>query len=162
MFIKANRLILCLLLMLQISACGFHLRGNSQIADRFNPLYVVNENLDPALLKLIRAELIRSSAIITEVAESSNRLQVAIKPLKNRKIASSNLTNVELVQLTMNLQFSVQSGSGEYLLSQLELVQSVEVQLDNANVLANEQTILTAQKGLQRKLIQSMISRLSR
>ena len=148
--------------MLQISACGFHLRGNSQIADRFNPLYVVNENLDPALLKLIRAELIRSSAIITEVAESSNRLQVAIKPLKNRKIASSNLTNVELVQLTMYLQFSVQSGSGEYLLSQLELVQSVEVQLDNANVLANEQTILTAQKGLQRKLIQSMISRLSR
>lgn len=148
--------------MLQISACGFHLRGNSQIADRFNPLYVVNENLDPALFKLIRAELIRSSAIITEVAESSNRLQVAIKPLKNRKIASSNLTNVELVQLTMNLQFSVQSGSGEYLLSQIELVQSVEVQLDNANVLANEQTILTAQKGLQRKLIQSMISRLSR
>ena len=148
--------------MLQISACGFHLRGNSQIADRFNPLYVVNENLDPALFKLIRAELIRSSAIITEVAESSNRLQVAIKPLKNRKIASSNLTNVELVQLTMYLQFSVQSGSGEYLLSQLELVQSVEVQLDNANVLANEQTILTAQKGLQRKLIQSMISRLSR
>jgi len=145
-----------------MSACGFYLRGSSQIADRFNPLFVISDNLNQAQISLIRKELIRSSAIISDVSSGSNRLEITIESLKSRKVASSNLTNVELIQLSMRLQFSVRAVSGEALLSQIELVQSVDVELDNTNVLANEQTIRTAQTGLQRKLIQSMVSRLSR
>lgn len=155
------RLALSILLILQLTACGFHLRGESRIADRFNPLYVVDDQLEPAQLTLIRRELNRSSAKLSDVMQGSNQLRVMLTPLKSRQIARSSLTDVELFQLTLGIQFSVKSKSAGYLLTQRKLVQSVEVELDNANVLAHEKIINTAQKGLQRSLVQSMISQLS-
>ena len=162
MFINRIRLALAILLILQLTACGFHLQGASPIADRFNPLYVVEDQLEPAQLTLILTELSRSSAELVDLAQGSNRLRVRLTPLETRQVARSSLTNVELFQLTLGIQFSVKSASGVYLLKQRELVQKVDVELDNANVLGHDRTINSASLELQRKLIRSMISQLSR
>ena len=162
MFIRHIRLALAILLILQLSACGFHLRGDSRIADRFNPLYVVEGQLEPAQLALILRELDRSSAKLVELARGSNSLRVRLTPLESRQIARSSLTDVELFQLTLGIQFSVKSASGVYLLKQRELVQKVDVELDNANVLGHDRIINSASLKLQRQLIRSMISQMSR
>ncbi len=151
-----------MLLALQLTACGFHLRGSSQIANRYNPLFVVNNNLSSEQLSLLRKELVNSSAELTENSKGANQLLVTIAPLNRRDVASSDVADVELVQLTLGLQFSVQSETGKELLSQRELQQRASVQLDKTNLLAQEQTINTAEKRLLRRLMQSMISQLSR
>ena len=156
------RLLLVVLILSQLSACGFQLRGSNQIAGRFNPLYVESGQLQSTQLTLIRKELIKASATLSGSQDGSNHLRVEFSPLKSRKIASSNLTDVELVQLTMGIRFSVQSESGHYLLELRELVQKVEIELDNANVLGQEQVISRASLGIQRVLVRSMMSQLSR
>ena len=156
------RLLLALLILLQLSACGFHLRGSNQIAPRFNPLFVEGGQLEASQLALIRKELNNSSAKLSAIIDGSNRLRVSINPVKSRKIAISSVTDVELVQLSISLRFSVLSESGNYLLEQRELVQNADVELDNANVLGHEQIIKRVSIDLQRRLIRSMISQLSR
>jgi hypothetical protein len=111
-------------------------------------------------LILIQKQLVRSGARLTPSEQGSNQIQIKLVSLKNRKIASSSISDVELVQLRMNLLFSVITESGDFLFEQQELVESVEIELDNANVLAHEQTINRARLGLQRRLIQNMISQL--
>ena len=155
------RFLLTLLTLLQLSACGFHLRGTSQLADRFIPLFIEAEQLNSSQLVFVRKELIKSSATLSIASKGANRLRVNIIPVKSRKIATSSLTDVELVQLTMGLQFSVLSESGNYLLEQRELVQKIDVELDNANVLGHQQIIKRASIELQHRLIRSMISQLS-
>ena len=155
-------LLLTLFFTLQLSACGFHLRGNSQVVESLNPLYIVAGQLEPAQLILIQKQLVRSGARLTPSEQGSNQIQIKLVSLKNRKIASSSISDVELVQLRMNLLFSVMTESGDFLFEQQELVESVEIELDNANVLAHEQTINRARLGLQRRLIQNMIGQLGR
>ena len=156
------RLLLTLLITLQLSACGFHLRGDSQVVEILNPLFIVEEQLESAQLVLIQKQLVRSGARLTQSEQGSNQIQIKLTSLKNRKIASSSISDVELVQLRMNLLFSVMTKSGDFLFEQQELVESVEVELDNANVLAHEQTINRARQRLQHRLIQNMINQLGR
>ncbi|MCP4075181.1 MAG: hypothetical protein GY744_03225 [Gammaproteobacteria bacterium] len=157
-----NQLILALLITLFVSGCGFHLRGDSQIAARLNPLYVVEDQLDSTQLTLIRKQLIRSGAELAQTEIRSNRLLIKLTSLKDSQITRSSLTDVEIVRLSMSLMYSVMSDSGELLIDQQELVDSVEVELDTANVLSHEQVKNRARKGLQSRLIQSMISQLGR
>lgn len=154
-----SRLLLVALILL-LPACGFHLRGNSQIADRYNPLFVVEGQLEPAQLIFIRKELKKSAARLVDYLDGSNQLQVLVDQIKSREIASSNTTDVKLLQLEQSIQFSVQSKSGEYLLQPRKLTQNVEVELDNANVLGYEQIIKTASSELQQRLFRIMISHL--
>ncbi len=157
-----NQLVLALLITLFVSGCGFHLRGDSQIAARLNPLYVVEDQLDSTQLTLIRKQLIRSGAELAQTEIRSNRLLIKLTSLKDSQITRSSLTDVEIVRLSMSLMYSVMSDSGELLIDQQELVDSVEVELDTANVLSHEQVKNRARKGLQSRLIQSMISQLGR
>ncbi len=157
-----NQLVLALLITLFVSGCGFHLRGDSQIAARLNPLYVVEDQLDSTQLTLIRKQLIRSGAELAQTEIRSNRLLIKLTSLKDSQITRSSLTDVEIVRLSMSLMYSVMSDSGELLIDQQELVDSVEVELDTTNVLSHEQVKNRARKGLQSRLIQSMISQLGR
>jgi len=157
-----NRLFLALLITLFVSGCGFHLRGNTQIETRLNPLYVVEDQLDSTQLKLIRNQLIRSGAVLAQTAFRSNQLHIKLTSLPDRQIASSSLTDVEIVRLSMSLMYSVMTDSGGFLIDQKELVGSVDVELDTANVLSHEQVRKRGREGLQSRLIQSMVSQLGR
>ncbi len=156
------RLALISLIFLLLSACGFHLKGSSQIANNLNPLYLEPDGLESAQLSLIRQELIRSSARLSLQAVDSNRLHVRISPLKTSRIARSGVADVELLKITMSIQYSVQSDATVFLVAPGELVQSMEVEINNANVLANENIINRVQLVLQRRLIQNMILQLAR
>lgn len=154
-----SRLFLVILVLL-LPACGFYLRGNSQIAERFNPLFVVEGQLESSQLIFIRKELKKSAAKLVDSLDGSNRLQILVNPPKLQEIASSNATDVKLLQLEQSIQFSVQTRSGEYLLQQRKLMQHVEIELDNANVLGHEQIIKIASSELQQKLFRNMVSQL--
>lgn len=156
------RLIISIILLLQIAACGFHLRGSNQIEAKYNPLFIVSDELNANQLALIRKELTSSSAIVTEQPAGSNRLLLVFSNAKQRKIANSSLSDFELLQIQMSLQYSLQTSAGRPLIDPDELLEKADIQLDKSNVLVNEQTVTSAQKELQRKLVRRLILRLSR
>ena len=144
-----------------LSACGFHLRGSSQIAERFNPINLQGDQLSDQQWRQLRSALINASATLTE-AEDAPRLRVSINRLKDSKLTSSSSANVQLIQLGMQLKFSVLDAQSNLLIEPQELIQNRTVELDSDNVLSQQDSINTAQIELEKDLIRSMIYRLQK
>ena len=149
------------LLSLSLFACGFHLRGNAGDLSWLNPLYLETAQLDQYQQSLIETSLKKSSVRLVENAPSANRLNVKLSALKTRRIASSQLSDIELLQLSMDIQYSVKNSAGILVHSSQRINLSKELELDANNVLAHEQAIANATRSLQQNLVRSMLARLS-
>jgi LPS-assembly lipoprotein len=158
---QTYRLIVFLLCIGLLSACGFHLRGNSQIAERYNPINVQRDQLSDQQWRQLKSALINASATLSE-AQDAQRLRVRFTRLKDNKLTASSSANVELVQLAMQLKFSVLDVQGNLLMQPQELTQNRTVELDSDNVLSQQDSINSAVVELEKDLIRSMIYRLQK
>ncbi len=152
------------LLMLTISACGFHLRGDVQIDPAYSPLSVEPGNLTIIQQAVLRQTLKRASAIVLEQSgpsEQAHRLEVNVSRLLARNVARSNVTGVTLVQLTMTLQYRLLDGTGKVLAESQDLTASMEIERDENNLLVHQQQLDRAGQRLFRQLLDRMISQLS-
>ena len=156
-----SKLITLILVVMFMSACGFHLRGVSSIQDKFNPLVVERDTLTINQYNLARDMLTRAGAKKSATALTENQLIIKFIALKTRKLVDSNLSGVELVQLGLRLEFRVQKNNGDILLEQQILQQTQEVELDTNNVLSQEGVLAQGNEALERKLLRGMIFRLS-
>lgn len=154
------KLFLALSVVMLLTACGFHLRGDAQIADSLNPLYLQPGQLKAAQISQISRVLKQASANLTRQTESTNRLSVKLTSLKSRKIASSSLSDVELLRVGMRLEFNVTNQRHETLIAD-SISQTRDVELDTENVLAHDQRIDKALQQIQQSLLRSMIFQLS-
>ncbi|MBC8503349.1 MAG: hypothetical protein H8D34_00695 [Chloroflexi bacterium] len=155
------RFTLLLLLLLSLAACGFQLRGDSKLPAWLSPLYLQPGQLNSSQIAMAKASLKKASVELSEVADSSNRLSLQLSPLKSRKVAGSSLSTVELLQLTMSLEYGVEDSKGRVRIEKSKITQSMELELDSSNVLVHEQTIRENSSTLEQRLIQSMLFQLS-
>lgn len=146
--------------MLTVSSCGFHLRGPAQISDRFNPLYIEPGQLDPSEQVFLKSALNRAGARLSDSEETANHLMVTFSPLKQRNLAQSSPTGVQLVQLSMQLDYRVQATSGDWLVESRQISHNTQIELDNTNVLSHEKLLKSGHKNLQKNLLRSMINQL--
>jgi LPS-assembly lipoprotein len=153
--------IIVFILCIGISACGFHLRGSSQIAERYNPINVQHDRLTDQQWRELRSALTNASASLSE-AHNARRLRVSFSRLKDSKLTSSSSANVELLQLGMQLKFSVIDEQGNLLMDAQELTQNRTVELDSDNVLSQQDSINAALVELEKNLIRAMIYRLQK
>lgn len=144
-----------------IAACGFHLRGSSEVAAQYNPIYIEPADLQRSQIELIRNALLKSSAVLSDEPKA-NRLRVKFSKEKPRRVASSNLTDIDLVRLTLRMDFSLQSADGSMLIEPQQLVHNAELELDSANVLSHDSLIKERFDALQRSLVRTMNYRLTR
>lgn len=147
-------------LALLLTACGFHLRGDAQLPDSLDPLYLQPGQLNPAQISQVSKALKQASANLSPQAELANRLSVNLTALKSQKIASSSLSDVELLRVGLRLDFSVTNQLHETFIAD-SLVQTLDVELDTDNVLAHDPLIEKAMQQIQQSLLRSMIVRLS-
>ena len=156
-----SKLITLILVIMLMSACGFHLRGASSILDKYNPLVVERNTLTINQYNLSSDMLTRAGAKVSATTLTDNQLIIKFIPLKTRKLVDSNLSGVELIQLALRLEFRVQKSNGDILLEQQILQQTQEVELDTNNVLSQESVLALGNEELERKLLRGMIFRLS-
>lgn len=149
-------------MMLALSSCGFHLRGPAQISDRLNPLHVVPGQLESAQLVLIKNALKKAGAHLSESSDKANHLIMTYSPLQRRNLAQSSPTGVQLVQLSMQLDYRVRASSGEWLVESRQITHNAEIELDNNNVLSHDKQYQSGMKDLQQNLVRSMIFQLKR
>lgn len=148
-------------LLIAVSACGFQLRGGATIAERFNPLYIERGELQTAQLNALKNSLRQSNAQLQASSENANRLTVSLATLKPQKIARSSLADVEILRLSMRLEFQIKTSSQEFLIDD-EIVHYKEIELDSANVLSHQTLIKQSYQDLEGSLFRSMIYRLKR
>jgi len=156
--VKQLALISALLL---LTACGFHLRGNAQIAEVYNPLTINKAELQPEQFLLIQNALRQANARLTDSDEQANELKVFFHRLKNQQIASSSLTDIRLIRLSMQLDYRLKSTSGN-LMDENQITHYRELELDNANVLSHQGLIDKEFQELEKSLVRSMIYQLKR
>lgn len=161
MITQTYRLIVLLLCIGLLSACGFHLRGSSQIAERYNPINVQRDLLSDQQWRQLKSALVNASATVTE-AQDAQRLRVSFTRLKDSKLTASSSADVELVQLAMQLKFSVLDAQGDVLMQPQELIQNRTVELDSDNVLSQQDSVNAALIELEKDLIRSMLYRLQK
>lgn len=149
-----------LAMILTLSACGFHLRGPAQISDRLNPLYVEPGQLGTSELGLIKNSLKKAGARLTDSEDSANHLVVNFSPLQKRNLAQSSPTGVQLVQLSLQLNYRIQTASGEELVESHQITHNAEIELDNTNVLSHDKLLQSGLKNLKQNLVRSMIFQL--
>lgn len=154
--------ILLVLMLWQLSACGFHLRSDVQIDAAYSPLLVDAETLSTEQQQQLRRALTRASAIVLDQPDAAaHRLQLSVSPLRSRKVARSNVTAVTLLQADMALQFQLFDGNGKALFATQEIRQSMEIERDDNNLLAQQDQLQNARRILFGRLLERMISRLS-
>ena len=147
-------------IVLLLNACGFHLRGDSKVMAKFNPLFIEQGQLSADQLKRVRDSLKQAEAELATSAITANKLTLKLTPLKTRTLADSTSSGVELIQLAMRIDFSVIQANGTILIEQ-SLEQTQEVQLDTNNVLSQDNVLKTNREALEKNLLRSMIFQLS-
>lgn len=148
-------------LLVAISGCGFQLRGNTQIAEQYNPLYVEQGELTESQWRLVRNSLKRASAQLTDQVDA-NRLRVTLRRLKDARLSGGSASDVELIEISMQLRFSVIGENGQVLLQPQELLNQKTLELDSNNVLVRDQFINSAVAEQERSLIRAMLYRLQK
>jgi LPS-assembly lipoprotein len=153
--------LLFLLCLAALNACGFHLRGSSQIADKYNPLNLQANGLTDQQLRLLKQALQNAGATLTD-SQQARQLRVSISQSKNQKLTSSSSAVVELIQVSMQLKFSLQDEQGNMLVQAQEINQNKTLELNSENVLSQQDSIDAAVRELEKDLIRSMIYRLQK
>ncbi len=151
---------LCLALTL-LPGCGFHLRGHAQIADKYNPLKIDATALKPAQLALIENALLQANAQISTQDIDANVLSVSFTQLKNQQIARSSASDVTLIRLSLQLDYSLKSPSLQSLADN-QIIHYKDIELDNANVLSHQGLIEKGYQELEQSLTRALVYQLKR
>jgi LPS-assembly lipoprotein len=159
---SCSRLLSVLALVALVAGCGFQLRGSTTLPDRFNPVFVEPGEMSPEQLVTLKGLLRRASARMANAGDDGTRLYVSYSASPPRRLVQSSPGAIELYRLDMQLQYRLLDHSGNELVPPTRLEQSTDVELDTANVLANEQRIVSAREVLEKGLIRSMIFDLNR
>ncbi len=154
----ASIVLVCLIALL--SACGFQLRGDAQIAAQFNPIYLDRGKLEPRQYKQLQQALQRAGAELSVDRETARRLSVSLSSPRAQRIAGSSLSDVELRRLEMHMQFRLSDGKDQTLL-QDDIMRMRQIELDTNNVLAHERQLEQAGQELERELIRVMLFRMT-
>lgn len=148
-------------IVLMLSACGFHLRGNSQIPDRFNPLYLEVGELNQSQIMLIKKSLKAASAQLVDSPDQATRLFITMGSVERQKIVSSSVSGVELVRLELSLQYRIKNVDDIWIVDNKKITHNTELELDSSNVLSHDPLIAKSTQDLQQSLVRTLIYQLN-
>lgn len=146
-----------------ITACGFHLRGFGSLPEGLQRLYVDDSGLSENQRRLLYTGLQRAGAqILSQGGDQLASLRVKFDTADERKLVDSAGSGQHIVRLSRRLRFSVLSVQGEKLIDNKVLIQSIDLELDENNLLGTEGEREQALADLDSSLINRMMLQLQR
>lgn len=137
---SVNGKLALLLMVLLVSACGFHLRGPLSAALPFQKVYIQGAGNDAALVQMLRAALEQSS--VTVVA-SADQAQVVVSlsdvVLDRRVLAVGTAGGVEEYELQYQVDMTPKSPDGKVLHETDNVDLSTDYQYDDTALLAKSE-----------------------
>jgi LPS-assembly lipoprotein len=160
------RALLVSMLVLALSACGFHLRGSDGRYNLpFNAIYIGLPVASPLAIDLKRnIRAMGTTEIARDAAQADGIIDVLSNPEKNRgkSILSLNSNGrVREYQLSYTILFKVRDNVGNELLGPTQISLTRPITFNESQLLAKETEEEMLYRNMQADLVQQMLRRLA-
>ncbi len=158
-----GRLLLVFALVLLLCACGFKLAGTGNLPQSLNSIYLVTRDFDESQVRVLRERLERAGAAVSlQPLDGAVRLNVTLKALPDRRLATGASTGKKVNRITRRLDFSLRDGEGQELAPPKSLSQQKDIVLDDDNLLSSGQERDGVVADLEQALYNLLIHQLRR
>lgn len=151
-----------LLLAAMLSACGFHMRGASDIAMPFKTIHLGfadTSTLGNALKRNIRGA--GGTAVVSDQKDAEAILDVLSETREKSVLSLNSQGRVREYTLIYTFKFRVRDGKGSELLAPTEIRLSRDINYDDSQTLAKESEEAMLYRDMQSDLVAQILRRLS-
>lgn len=161
--LKRFRLLAILVVVSLMTACGFQLRGTSNLPTELTQLRLINDGLDVDQMRLLSEMLVKSGATLeNNDANDPVQLKVKITSLPERILTDSVSTGKTIVQISKRLSYSVKKPA-DATPSQVRVIErQINIEQDSNNLLGTGSEKDTAERALEQTLFSQLIFQLKR
>jgi outer membrane lipopolysaccharide assembly protein LptE/RlpB len=157
----SSRSIIVVLLVTNLAACGFYLRGSSGLPPQLLSMQVLAEDLDSSQKRALDQQLIQAGASLkNNQSGDAVRLTVAIKALPERRLVDTAGSGKTIIRVFRQLSYSLTTGTGEILLEHKTIQRQLDIELDSNNLAGLEYEKESAGVLLDEALIGQLIFQL--
>jgi LPS-assembly lipoprotein len=144
-----------------LSACGFHLQGNSPLPSQFKLSYVDARDRQSDFVQGLRNALLVSGAELTDDTKTATATVHVLDDKHTQRVLSVSPDNLPReYELTYTVRFSVTAGDKELLAPQ-EVSSTREYSFTVTELLAKENEEAILQEALAHDLVDVVMRRLS-
>ncbi|MFN2309168.1 MAG: LPS assembly lipoprotein LptE [Gammaproteobacteria bacterium] len=148
-------------LLLGLSACGFHLRGDVKLAPALAKVHIQGGDVyDPLVRDLVRALSAAGSTVVEEPGAASAVLQVLSNRGDRRVLSVQTTGRVQEYELYQTFEFRVRDAAGAELLSAQRLELTRDYLFDADDVLGKAGEEETLRRDMRRDLVRLVLLRL--
>jgi len=148
-------------LLLTLSACGFHLRGDVNLDARLGKIYIQGADRYDPLVRELTQSLAATGAVVVEESKDATAVLQILKNSGSRRVLSvSSAGKVREYELYQTLEFKVGDTAGVELMAPQRLELTRAYLFDKEDVLgkSNEEEML--RRDLRRDLVRLVMLRL--
>ena len=151
-----------LLLAALLTACGFHLRGSSDMAMPFKTIYLGFTDTSTsgnALKRNIRGA--GNTTVVTDAKEAEAILDVLSETREKSVLSLNSLGRVREYTLMYTFKFRIKDGKNNELLAPTEIMLRRDINYDDTQTLAKESEEAMLYRDMQSDLVAQILRRLS-
>ena len=148
-------------LLLALSACGFHLRGDVNLDARLGKIHIKGADRYDPLVRELAQSLTATGAVVVEESKDATAILQILKNSGSRRVLSvSSAGKVREYELYQTLEFKVGDSAGRELMAPQRLELTRAYLFDKEDVLgkSNEEEML--RRDMRRDLVRLVMLRL--
>ena len=152
---KFNSIILSLLLLLNITSCGYQFRG----ATEMNFVSISIDGGSPSFLKILKKQF-KQSGVKVQERNSEKTLEITNDTFSKKILSLSAAGKVREYQINYKISFRFKSQDGEWSNS-INLEANRDFTYDDKNIIAKTEEESRLIKGMQEQLIRTIVNQIS-
>ncbi|NOY63507.1 MAG: hypothetical protein GXP10_10245 [Gammaproteobacteria bacterium] len=159
--LKIGLLGLLITLLLLVEACGFRLRGSTDISLTLADTYVTGSAAQSRLAVELRRALRQSGVTVVESRDVAEQILTLDAERKGRRAASLNTRgNIQDYELRYEVDFSLSSRAGEVVLPRQTVTLVRSYSYDQDQVLAKDREEQSLYRTMRSELVRNIMRRL--
>ena len=152
---KFNSIILSLLLLVNITSCGYQFRGATDV----NFVSISIDGGSPSFLKILKKQF-KQSGVKVQERNSEKTLEITNDTFSKKILSLSAAGKVREYQINYKISFRFKSQDGEWSNS-IDLEANRDFTYDDKNIIAKTEEESRLIKGMQEQLIRTIVNQIS-
>ena len=152
---KFNSIILSLLLLVNITSCGYQFRGATEV----NFVSISIDGGSPSFLKILKKQF-KQSGVKVQERNSEKTLEITNDTFSKKILSLSAAGKVREYQINYKISFRFKSQDGEWGNS-IDLEANRDYTYDDKNIIAKTEEESRLIKGMQEQLIRTIVNQIS-
>ena len=154
-------LVLTISLVLQLSACGFRLRGAVEVPPELKVVYISGVGEFAPLTQELKKVLQRSGTrVLSSQADAQSIISIANENLRKRVLSVDTQGRAAEYELIYSFLFDVKKADGEVIVPQQKIDLSRDFRFDPNNVLAKDAEEVQIRKDMISFAVRQMMRRI--